>query len=97
MNENKNIGLIVCGRSGLTFRMHARGSVNDYSIKKVMIDGVASEHFIKTYYPEAEIVSDTSSILKDASLDLIVIDAPFNNYPDMITEVIQSGIPVRIV
>ena len=98
MKTFKNIGLIVCGDSSTkTFNLSSVSRSEGYTLKKVYTKESISEDLAQLIYPQAEIVTDKHALLQDASLDLIVVSAPVNSSADLVSEVLRSGKPVRVV
>ncbi|HEX6193492.1 MAG TPA: hypothetical protein VFZ42_14060 [Chitinophagaceae bacterium] len=96
MNALKNIGLIVSGHFDNVSHLTAVSRLNGYVVKRIMLEGDASETVIRKNYPDAEIVKDKHALLHDSNLDLLVFTEAGDAYQDMVGEILQSGIPVRI-
>lgn len=97
MKTLKNIGLIVCGNSDKPFRLGTASRKKGYTLKKVLVGENVYENAVRVNYPEAEIVRDKSSIMQDATLDLVVFVSPVKKYLGLLGEVLRSGKPVRVV
>ncbi|HEX5652229.1 MAG TPA: hypothetical protein VFX58_04095 [Chitinophagaceae bacterium] len=97
METFKQIGLIICGQPQQPFKLAAISSLKGYNLKKVLLEAGASENTIRLNHPEAEIVNNRQSIIEDHNLDLIVITAAAHDHTELISEILQSGKPVRLV
>ncbi|HEV3223752.1 MAG TPA: hypothetical protein VGZ90_12780 [Puia sp.] len=97
MNSFKNIGLIVCGNSEKIFRLAPASRTKGYTLKKVLVGENVFENDVRVNYPDAEIVRDKSSIIQDATLDLVIFVSPAKKYLNLVGEVLRSGKPVRVV
>ncbi|MFT4023350.1 MAG: hypothetical protein QM664_06160 [Flavihumibacter sp.] len=97
MNTFKNIGLVECSKSGKIFSMPSTSNLHGYNLKKVLIDGTLSEGLAKNLYPDAELVKGISEIVSDSEIDLVLISAPQGYDRELVSEVMQSGKPVRII
>lgn len=74
-----NVGLIGFGMAGRVFHaplVHHVEGLHLASIRETKADNIA---IIKERYPEAKIVDDTSALLTDPNIDMVVIAAP-NKY-----------------
>ena len=96
MSVFKNIGLIVSGPFDNMDHITAVSRRDGYVVKRILLEGDASETTIRKNYPEAEIVKDKQALLQDASLDLVVFTDAGNGYMEMVGEILQAGIPVRV-
>ncbi len=97
MNTTKNIGLIECGEYGQALRFNSANHSNGYSIKKVLMSDAAFAGRVKSQFPQVEIVSDKDAILKDHTIDLVIVSAPKANQMNMVAEVLQAGKSVQIL
>ena len=97
MDTFKNIGLVECSTSGKIFQLGTTSTINGYNLKKVLINGTITEGLARNLYPEAEVVQELEAITNDASIDLVIISAPQGYDRTLVSEVMQSGKPVRIV
>ena len=96
ISEFKNIGLIVSGSFENVAHLTAISRNNGYTVKKILLESGASESIIRKNYPDAEIVRDKQALLHDSDLDLVVFTDAGNGYMDMVGEILQAGIPVRV-
>jgi hypothetical protein len=97
MSTFKNIGLIVCGNSEKIFKLEPASRKNGYTLKKVLVGEDAYENSVRMNYPDAEIVRDKSSIIHDATLDLVIFVSPIKKYFGLLGEILRSGKSVRVV
>ncbi len=97
MNTFKNIGLVECSKSGKIFKMPSTGHFHGYHLRKVLIEGTLSEGLARTLYPDAELVKGIDEIVADRDIDLVLISAPQGYDRGLVSEVMQSGKPVRII
>lgn len=97
MDTFKNIGLVECSKSGKIFQLGSASTFNGYNLKKVLINGTITEGLARNLYPQAELVQELQEITADDNIDLVVISAPQGFDPGMVSEVMQSGKPVRII
>ena len=96
MSVLKNIWLIVSGPFDNMDHITAVSRGNGYVVKRILLENDASETSIRKNYPEAEIVKDKHGLLQDANLDLVVFTEASNGYMEMVGEILQAGIPVRV-
>ena len=97
MRTKKNIGLIECGMSGKIFQMDSDNGFKEYAVTKVLLAGSLSEAVATAEYPHAEIVSNTESIIRDSSIDLVIISTPVPPDMTMVGAALQAGKYVRVV
>ena len=92
----KNVGLIEYKTSGPVFQMEEGNGPEGYVLKKIFTAGEQG-HVIRSQYPDAEIVEDTHSIIKDNSIDLVIISSATGPDLSLAGEVLRSGKNLRIV
>lgn len=97
MKKFKNIGLVVCDNSDKILKLRTASRMNGYNLKKVLVGENVYESSVRMSYPDAEIVSDKSSLLHDRTLDLIIFVSPIRKYLHLVGEALRSGKPVRVV
>lgn len=91
----KNVGLIEYKTSGPGFQMEKSG-LEGYVLKKIFTAGEPG-HVVRSQYPDAEIVEDTHSIIKDSSIDLVIISSATGPDLSLAGEVLRSGKSLRIM
>ncbi|HOA36933.1 MAG TPA: hypothetical protein PLQ32_02040 [Flavihumibacter sp.] len=97
MNTFKNIGLVECSKSGKIFKMPSTSSLHGYNLKKVLIDGSISEGHARNLYPDAELVQEIQEITTDKDIDLVLVSAPQGYNRELLSTIMSSGKPVRIL
>jgi scyllo-inositol 2-dehydrogenase (NADP+) len=92
----KNVGLIEYKAPGKVFQMGEISGPEVYVLKKIFTAGEPG-HAIRSQYPDAEIVEDTQSIIKDNSIDLVIISSATGPDLSLAGEVLRSGKNLRIM
>jgi len=85
----KNVGLVEFDPSGKKIQNGAITGFEGYNLKKVFTAGNAGN--FKLHYPEAEIVKDTDSIIRDNSIELIIISSATGDDLNFAGDVLKSG------
>jgi len=96
-NSNKNIGLIECGTQGEIYSKYPGENRNGYAIKKIFVSDKAFAQSVKAQFPQVEIVEDTDAILRDSTIDLVIVSSPKAKDGHMVEEVLRSGKHVQVV
>lgn len=88
------VGLIECVGSATRYQLNKTRTSTHYQIKKVFTkeNPYASEH-----YPDAEFVDHTDEILKDGSIDLVIVASPDDEGLEIVSEALGAGKSVRIL
>ena len=95
--KSKSIGVIECGGSGEFLEMNQFSEVYGNSITKAFITDKSLKSLIKSRYPDVELVADTASIIKDSSIDFIIMSSPQVKNSDFIKEILDSGKHLQIL
>ncbi|HKH62815.1 MAG TPA: hypothetical protein VKA49_18360 [Flavitalea sp.] len=96
MQTKKYAGLIECGDS-ITASWNESPSLFDgFELKKILFRQNKGKHN-QDYYPKAETVQDTYSILNDNSIELIILSAPGENDLNLVAQAIEAGKQVRVL
>lgn len=85
----KNVGLIEFDPSGKKIQSGEITGFEDYALKKVFTAGNPDN--VKYHYPEAEVVSDTQSIIHDSSIELIIISSAAGQDLTFVGDALKSG------
>lgn len=91
------IGLVECGVSDALFHIDQTTNLNRFSVKKAFVTDKTSAGMLQSQCPKAEIVADKRSILKDNSIDFILVISPKSEDMTFVGEAIQAGKQVRII
>jgi scyllo-inositol 2-dehydrogenase (NADP+) len=76
MNKRVNVGLIGFGLGGRVFHAPILSCISGFSLLKIRETKEENIAIINSRYPQAKVVSDGDEIIKDPSIDLVVIATP---------------------
>ena len=96
METLKFAGLIQCGDS-MVNSVDPQNEFDGFQLKKVLVRENIENHLAKEYYPHAEMVHDTKSILNDESIELVIVSAPAESDLNLVAEAIGAGKQVRVL
>ena len=85
----KTVGLIEFDPSGKKIQSGEISGFEDYALKKVFTAGNPGS--VKLRYPEAEIVEDTSSIIYDSTIELVIISSATGQDLNFVGDALKSG------
>lgn len=94
MNKVKNVGLIQYKDLATSYELERNNESKDFNIKKILVKNKA---LATDYYPDAEIVQDTHSIIHDSSIDLVIVFSPDDEGMDIVAEALNAGKNVRVM
>ena len=97
MEEIKYAGLIECGDSTQANWSDGHSELDGFHLKKVLIKQNIGNHIAKEYYPRAEMVQDTNSIINDESIELVIVSAPAETDLNLVAEALEAGKQVRVL
>lgn len=97
MEEIKYAGLIECGDSTQASWSEGNNRLDGFNVKKVLLKQNIGNHIAREYYPHAEMVQDTHSIINDESIELVIVSAPGETDLNLVAEAIEAGKQVRIL
>ncbi len=83
-----NVGIVGYGMSGKYFHAPFIHSNEKFNLKKIV---ERKSEYSKKDYPYIEVVKEYSSLLKDDSLDLIIISTPNSTHKDFTKEALLAG------
>lgn len=93
----KNVGVIEYGNASIPSLIQDMSLSNGYQIKKILATGKSTTRLAKDHYPDAELVNDSSSIIDDASIELVIIAGTSNNDLGLVAQAIGAGKQVRVL
>lgn len=96
MKEIKYAGLIECGDSITASWTESPSLFDGFELKKILFRQDVGKHS-QEYYPTAEMVEDTYSIINDKSIELVILSAPGENDLDLVAQAIEAGKQVRVL
>lgn len=96
MDRLKYAGLIECGDSILNFA-DAQNEFDGWQLKKVLVKEDVENNVAREFYPEAELVSDTDSIMNDKTIELVIVSAPGEADLTLVAKAIGAGKQVRVL
>lgn len=98
MNKMKKaVGLIG---TGLSDRIHDGiriSRVEGFNLKKAFVANKQEAEIAQTKYPQLEIVNDSSSIIHDDVIDLVLLSVHTAKDMNIVGELLQSGKHMRII
>lgn len=94
--ETMNAGLIEFNQPTDPYLIDETGSFNGYHVKKVMLKEETAA-LTKEKFSGAELVHDTSDILEDESIHLVIVSAPDEADMSLVGKALQAGKQVRIL
>ena len=97
MSNVKSAGVIECGMKDETSIKDRIGNTNGLLLKKILLKNKASVAATQSYYPQAELVTDSASIIQDDTIELVLVADPQEKDKDLIRQVLQTGKHVRII
>lgn len=98
MQTIKYAGLIECGDSITASWNESPNLFDGFELKKILFkqNKNIGKHSHE-YYPKAETVQDTHSILNDNSIELVILSAPGENDLNLVAQAIEAGKQVRVL
>ncbi|PWT76857.1 MAG: hypothetical protein C5B59_05420 [Bacteroidetes bacterium] len=97
MNKNKTVGLIGTGVSDTINEGVRISRVEGFNLKKIFVTNKIDAEIAQAKYPQVEIVHDSSAIIHDELIDLVLLSAHTAKDMEMVGELIQSGKHLRII
>ena len=86
-----NVGLIGFGMGGRLFHGPTISNTNGLKLSKVRETKAPNISIISERYPDTVIVSDTSEILNDPSIDLVIVTTPNVTHYDVATQALNAN------
>ena len=96
MKQIKYAGLIECGDSVTSTWQESPSLFDGFKLKKILFRQNTGKHS-QEYYPTAEMVEDTYSIINDNSIELVILSAPGENDLNLVAQAIEAGKQVRVL
>jgi predicted dehydrogenase len=93
----KNVGLIEYGSATITSLLQDVNLSNGYQVKKILATQKSTNRIAKDHYPDAELVSDSSSIINDSTIELIIIAGTANSDLGVVAQAVGAGKQVRVL
>lgn len=91
MSEIINVGLIGFGLSGRAFHAPIITSVKGFNFTKIRETKEENIKIIKENYPMAEVVNDSSEIISDKNIDLVIVTSPNVTHYTLAREALMAG------
>lgn len=66
------------------------------TVAKIFVGNNNPDHWVKSRFPNTEIVLDAQAIINDEEIDLVIIPQS-GKQPDMVAEILNAGKNVRIL
>jgi predicted dehydrogenase len=95
MGEMKYAGLIECGDSTTANWPESQSEFDGFHLKKILFKNIGKHS--KEYYPQAEMVQDTQSIIQDETIELVILSAPAESDLNLVAQAIEAGKQVRVL
>ena len=96
MQEVKYAGLIECGESIVAPWPENQGQFDGFHMKKILFKQNAANRN-KEYFPQAEMVQDTFSIINDETIELVIVSRPGEADLNLVAQAIEAGKQVRVL
>ena len=93
----KYVGLIECGHATIPSLAKDVNPSNGYQVTKILSGGTATNTLVKDHYPDAEMVNDSSSIINDSSIELVIIAGTANGDLGVVAQALDAGKQVRVL
>ena len=93
----KNVGFIELGNGTIPSLVQDVSLLNGYQVKKILATQKATNKIAKDHYPDAELVEDSSSIINDTTIDLIIISGTANKDLGIVAQAVGAGKQVRVL
>jgi len=81
---------------GKNFKLAGIRNTDGGKLKKIHFGDKEPSHWVKSSFPDTEVVLDPKSIIYDSEIDLVIVREK-HNQPDVVAEILSSGKNVRIV
>jgi hypothetical protein len=94
---HKNVSLINFGPVKSIFKISPLEKSEGYVLRKILLSGKSGGRLYHAHYPEAEIVQDLHSIIRDHSIDLILITGALKSDVALFAEILKTGKSLRII
>jgi hypothetical protein len=94
---NKNVSLINFGPVKSVYKISPAEKSEGYVLKKILLSGRSGGKLYTDHYPEAEIVQDLYSIIRDHTIDLVMVTGTFNSNVELFSEILKAGKNLRII
>jgi predicted dehydrogenase len=101
-NEEKemnitNVGVIECGNATIPALRNDVSATNGYLVTKVLTKHTTANKLAREYYPDAEFVTDSSSIINDNNIQLIIIAGSKDKDLTVVSQAFGAGKLVRVL
>ena len=93
----KYVGLIECGNATIPSLAQDVSISNGYQVTKILAGGKATNDIVRDHYPDAEMVNDSSSIINDSNIQLIIIAGSANGDLGIVAQALDAGKQVRVL
>ncbi|PVY38717.1 oxidoreductase [Pontibacter virosus] len=90
-NKTLNIGLLGFGTAGRVFHAPILSAVDGLKLSKIKANRPESIALARQLYPEADIVSDTTSVLEDEAIDLVIVATTNDTHYSLAKAVLEAG------
>lgn len=92
-----NVGLIECGNATIPALRNDVSASNGYLVTKILTKHTTANKLAKEYYPEAELVTDSNSIINDNTIQLIIIAGSNDKDLTVVSQALGAGKQVRVI
>ena len=93
----KYVGLIECGNATIPSLAQDVSISNGYQVTKILAGGKATNNLVRDHYPHAEMVNDSSSIINDSNIELVIIAGSTNGDLGIVAQALDAGKQVRVL
>ena len=97
MEELRFAGLIECSSSSNTNHAESMTGFDGFQIKKIMVKDKTGGRTVMGFYPDAELVQDSNSILNDHTIELVIVSAPSDKDLNLVAKALEAGKQVRVL
>ena len=93
----KYVGLIECGNATIPSLAQDVSLSNGYQVTKILSSGKATNNLVRDHYPDAEMVDDSSAIINDSNIELVIIAGTANGDLGVVAQALGAGKQVRVL
>jgi predicted dehydrogenase len=93
----KYVGLIECGNATIPSLAQDVSLSNGYQVTKILTSQRTTNNLVKDHYPDAEMVNDSSAIINDSNIELVIIAGTANGDLGVIAQALGAGKQVRVL
>ncbi|SIT80118.1 Predicted dehydrogenase [Pontibacter indicus] len=90
-NRTINIGLLGFGMAGRVFHAPIVSAVDGLKLSKIKATRSESIALARVLYPDAAVVTDTSSVLEDPEIDMVIVATANDTHFELAKAALQAG------